>query len=341
MKKIKKIITLSTIICILVMFVTACQKAEVQNSPTTKNSTIKVTDSRGKEVEVNYPAKRIVCLLNSGLNDLYMLGAKDQVIAIDKWTYDTKEVYDFTSQIDERVKSKTLPAIDKNIEEIVGMQPDVVVMWAGQKDDIKTLEDKGVKVIGIQVDNFEQVYTKINILGKISGKEKRAAEIIDYTKKELENINNKLKSIEQTKKTSALFVWGPTKLDIAGSNSTGDSIIKMSGSKNSAAEVKEEHFVAKMEDVIKWNPEAILMWNINDLNPEDYFKDTQWSNVKAIQEKKVVELPHPFYCDLWTVKYVYSVNFMTKTLYPDLFKDINLEKSKTDMLKKLYNVDFK
>ncbi|SHH91970.1 ABC transporter substrate-binding protein [Clostridium grantii] len=134
-----------------------------------------------------------------------MLGAKDQVIAIDKWTYDNKKVYEFTLQIDERVKNKTLPAIDKNIEDIVGMKPDVVVMWAGQKDDIKTLEDKGVKVIGIQVDNFEQVYTKMDILGKISGKEKRADEIINYTKKELENINNKLKNIDPIKKPSAMF----------------------------------------------------------------------------------------------------------------------------------------
>lgn len=337
----KKIISLITMICIMAMLAVGCQKAKVENTSEPKGKTVKVTDSRGKEVEVNYPAKKIVCLLNSGLNDLYMLGAKDQVIAIDKWTYDTKEVFDLTAQIDERVKNKSLPAIDKNIEEIVGMNPDVVVMWAGQKDDIKTLEDKGVKVIGIQVDNFDQVYTKMDILGKISGKEKRAAEIIDYTKKELENINNKLKSIDEAKKPSALFVWGPSKLDIAGSNSTGDSIIKMSGAKNSASDVKEEHIVGKMEQVVNWNPDSIIMWNIKDLNPEDYFKDSQWSNIKAVKNKKVVELPHPFYCDLWTVKYVYSVNSIAKTLYPDLFKDIDLEKVKTDMLKKLYNVDFK
>lgn len=341
MRKNKRSVILITAICFLTIFLAGCQKGNVENVESKKSETVKVIDSRGKEVEVNYPAKKIVCLLNSGLNDLYMLGAKDQVIAIDKWTYDTKEVYDLTSQIDERVKNKTLPSIDKNIESIVGMEPDVVVMWAGQEDDIKTLEDKGVKVIGIQVDNFDQVYTKLEILGKISGKEKRAAEVIEYTKKELENIENKLKTVNQENKPSAIFVWGPSKLDIAGNNSTGDSIIKMSGAKNSAADVKEEHIVAKMEDVIKWNPEAILMWNVNDLNPEDYYNDTQWGNVSAVKDKKIVELPHPFYCDLWTVKYVYSVNFMAKTLYPDLFEDIDLEKTKSDMLKTLYNVNFK
>jgi len=337
----KKIIALFTMICIMAILAVGCQKAEVKQNEETKSTTVKIIDSRGKEVEVNYPAKKIVCLLNSGLNDLYMLGAKDQVIAIDKWTYDTKDVFELTAQIDERVKNKSLPAIDKNIEEIVGMNPDVVVMWAGQEDDIKTLEDKGVKVVGIQVDNFEQVYTKMDILGKISGKENRAAEIIDYTKKELQNIKNKIKAIDESEKPSSLFVWGPSKLDIAGSNSTGDSIIKMSGAKNSAADINEEHIVAKMEQVVNWNPDFIIMWNIKDLDPDDYFKDAQWSNINAIKNKAVVELPHPFYCDLWTVKYIYSVNIIAKTLYPDLFKDADIEKTKADMLKKLYNIDFK
>ncbi|SHH91982.1 ABC transporter substrate-binding protein [Clostridium grantii] len=115
----------------------------------------------------------------------------------------------------------------------------------------------------------------------------------------------------------------------------------MSGAKNIAEDINDEHIVIKMEDVVKRNPEAILMWNMNDLNPEDYLKDSQWKNIKAVVDKKVVELPDAFYCDLWTVKYVYSVNFIAKTLYPDLFEDTDLEKYKTYMLKKLYNIDFK
>lgn len=328
-------------ICLLASLTTACQKAKVESTTADKSTTVTVTDSRGKEVEVNYPAKKIVCLLNSGLNDLYMLGAKDQVIAIDQWTYDTKEIFDITAQIDERVKNKSLPAIDKNIEEIVGMNPDVVVIWAGQEDDIKILEDKGIKVIGIEVNNFDDVFTKMEMLGKISGKEDRATEIIDYTKKELVKVDDLLKNVDESKKMSSMFIWGPSKLDVAGKNSTGDSILKMSGLKNSASEVEEEHFVTKMEDTIKWNPNSIIMWNNADLNPEDYYKDSQWNNVNAIKDKKVIELPHAFYCDLWTVKYMYSINYISKTLYPDLFNNTDLETVKTDMLKELYNVDFK
>ncbi len=319
---------------------TGCTKAKVEEENTSEK-TITVKDSRVKEVTINYPAKKIVCLLNSGLNDLYMLGAKDQVIGVDEWTFNTKDIYDITSQIDERVKNKTLPAVDKNVEKIVSMNPDVVVIWAGDKENIKALEDKGIKVVGIQVNNFDDVFWKMELLGKISGKETRAKEIIDYTKNELAKVNKNLENVEQKDKPKSIFVWGPTKLDFAGNNSTGDSILKMSKAVNAASDVNQEHFVASMEQAIIYNPDEIVMWNIKDLNPEDYYNDVQWKDISAVKNKKVIELPNAFYCDLWTVKYVESVKIVAKSLYPDLFKDVDIEKDKNEMLKFLYNVDFK
>lgn len=337
----KKIVALILMVAMLCSLFAGCNKATVAEEKKESQGTVKVVDSRGVEVEVNYPAKKIVCLLNSALNDLYMLGAKDQVIAIDQYTYSNQAVYDLTAQIDERVKNKTLPAIDKNIEDIVGMNPDVVIIWAGKEEDIKALEDKGIKVVGIQVDNFDDVYTKLNILGDISGKEDRAAEIAKYNKEQLKGVSDKVAKMDESKKLSSLFVWGKTKLDLAGNNSTGDSIIEMAGGKNAAESVNEEHFVAKMEDVVNWNPDTMIMWNLQDLDPQSYYDDEQWAGIKAVENQKVFELPHPFYCDLWTVKYMYSVQYLAKSLYPDDFSNIDLEKSKKEMLKFLYGVDFK
>ncbi len=337
----KRIVVLILMVAMLSPLFAGCTKTTVSTDQSKTQETVKVIDSRGQEVAVNYPAQKIVCLLNSALNDLYMLGAKDQVIAIDQWTYDTKEVYDFTAQIDDRVKNKTLPAIDRNIEDIIAMKPDVVVIWADQTEDINVLEDNGIKVVGIQVDNFEDVYTKLDILGKISGNEARAAEIATYTRKQLKSVTDIISGIDESKKLSSLFVWGPSTFDLAGNNSTGDSIIEKAGGKNAADSVREEHFVASVDELMAWNPDTMLMWYLPELTPQSYYDDAQWAGIKAIQNKKVFELPHPFYCDLWTVKYMYSIQFLAKSLYPDEFATIELEKTKNDMLKFLYGIDFK
>ena len=335
----KKIICLITILTLICSIFTGCTKAKVEET-SSNVKTIKVTDSRKKEVEINYPAKKIVCLLNSGLNDIYMLGAKDSVIGIDEWTLNTPNIFDITSKIDDRVKNKKLPGVDKNIEKIVSMNPDVVIMWAGDNENIKALEDKGVKVVGIQVNNFDEVYWKMDLIGKICGKEERAKEIITYAKAEMSKVNDKLASVSEDKKPSAVFVWGPSLLDFAGNNSTGDSILKMSGAKNAASSINEEHFVASLEQTVKMNPAAIVMWNSKDLDPSSYTKDAQWSSIDAVKNNMIFEVPDAFYCDLWTVKYIHSVKYIAKSLYPDIFKDLDLEKDKKDMLKYLYNIDF-
>lgn len=339
--KMKKIVVLFLVMTSLIF--SGCSKPNIETSEHDKaQKTVKVVDSRGKEVEINYPAERIVCLLNSGLNDIYMLGAKDKVVGIDKWTYDTEVVYNITSQVDDRLIDKSLPAVDNNIEKIVSLNPDVVIIWTGNEEDIKVLEEKGIKVVAIQVNNFDEVFWKMELIGKIVGKEDRSEEIINYSKNELEKLTSKLsKNNETGKLKTSAFVWGPSKLDFAGDNSTGDSILKMANVKNVASEINKEHFIAKIEEVIKWNPDSIVMWNINDLDPNDYFIDKQWHNIEAVKNKEVYELPNPFYCDLWTVKYIHSVKFIDKKLYPEIFNDLDLEIEKDEMLKFLYNTDFR
>lgn len=337
----RKIAFILALLMVISFSLTACQSGDVDEE-TEGAQTKTIVDSRGKSVEIEYPADNVVCLLNSGLNDLYMLGAAEVVTGIDQWTYDNEITYNLLKQVDERIANKTLPAVDNNVEKIISMKPDAVVIWAGNEEQIKALEDQGVKVIGIQVNNFDEVYTKMEIMGQIVGKEDRAQEIIDYTKAQLADIDDKTDTLTEDQKKSGIFVWGASKLDLAGSTSTGNSLLELCGVSNKAGEIDEEHFVAKMEDVISWNPDTIVMWNVADLDPRDYFDDSQWADITAVQDKSVYEIPDEltFYCDLWTVKYAYALKYMAKNIYPDLFKDMDLETEKSDMVKTLYNVDF-
>lgn len=337
----RKIAFILALLMVISFSLTACQSGDLDEE-TEGAQTKTIVDSRGKSVEIEYPADNVVCLLNSGLNDLYMLGAAEVVTGIDQWTYDNEITYNLLKQVDERIANKTLPAVDNNVEKIISMKPDAVVIWAGNEEQIKALEDQGVKVIGIQVNNFDEVYTKMEIMGQIVGKEDRAQEIIDYTKAQLADIDDKTDTLTEDQKKSGIFVWGASKLDLAGSTSTGNSLLELCGVSNKAGEIDEEHFVAKMKDVISWNPDTIVMWNVADLDPRDYFDDSQWADITAVQDKSVYEIPDEltFYCDLWTVKYAYALKYMAKNIYPDLFKDMDLETEKSDMVKTLYNVDF-
>ena len=115
-------------------------------------------------------------------------------------------------------------------------------------------------------------------------------------------------------------------------------MLTLCGVTDCAKDVAEEHFVAKMEDVAQWNPDTILMWNIADFDPDGYLSDAQWANIAAIKNKAVYEIPDDmtFYCDMWTVKYIYAAQYYAKNVYPGLFKDVDMDSFRSDMMKQLY-----
>ena len=327
----KKRISLLTAVCILCGCIGFPVTAAAE-----EDQSVTVVDSRGVTVELDRPAEKIVCLLNSGLNDLLMLGAGDTVVGIDEWTYTNEITYNKLSQIDERIAGKEIPAVDSNIEKIIELDPDVVIIWALDDEKIDALEANGIKVVGIQVNSFDEVYTKLHTIAALVDKEDRADEIENYAKGVLETISAETGALEDKK--SGIFVWGASMLDLAGKTSTGHSMLELAGLTDCAEEIEEEHFVAKLEDVIQWDPESILMWNCADIDPESYYDDDQWATVKAVEDQNVFEIPDDmtFYCDMWTVKYVYAAEYFAKNVYPDLFEEVDMSAFRDDMMTELY-----
>ncbi|KXZ40685.1 iron complex transport system substrate-binding protein [Alkalithermobacter thermoalcaliphilus JW-YL-7 = DSM 7308] len=327
---------------ILILFITismvvfsGCQNESVVNE---KDEPIRVVDFRGKEIVLEKEAKTIAAMLDSALTTLHMLGIKDEVVAVDKWTYDSPG-FEYTKKIDERFEKGQVEAVTSNIEKIVSLKPDIVIIWA-EHEDIKALENAGLKVYGVQINSFDQTFKMVEDLGKITGKNERAREIIEYTKSEIKKIEDIVKTINEEDKQRALFIWGPTFLDIAGGDSTGNDIIVSAGGINVAKDINLEHPIANIEQLISWNPDAIIMWYSKALSEDDVINSNQLKSIEAINTNRVYMLPNFFYCDLWTVKYQYSVKAVAKWLYPELFKDIDLEQEKQIMLEKLYNFKF-
>lgn len=344
MKKPKKLVTM---LLIMVMFASlatlfsgcgSSTNTDESEQTTESDAQITVTDSRGETITLDKPAEKIVCLLNSGLNDLYMLGAGDTVVGIDEWTYTNEITCNVLSQIDPRIANKEIPAVDSNMEQIISLNPDVVIIWADDTEKIKTLESNGIKVVGIQVNNFDDVYTKLKTIAALVGKEDRAEEMISYTEDTIKSISDQTATLAEADKKTGIFVWGSSKLDLAGNTSTGHSMLELCGVNDCAADVNEEHFVANIEDVIQWNPDTILMWNIADLDPSDYFSDSQWADVTAIQNQDVYEIADDmtFYCDMWTVKYIYAAQYFAKCVYPDLFTSVDMDAFRDSMMTELY-----
>ncbi|MCX8030218.1 MAG: ABC transporter substrate-binding protein [Thermodesulfovibrionales bacterium] len=300
---------------------------------------IRIVDFRGKELVFSKPVNRIVCLIESALSALYMLGVEKKVIAVPSNVY-TGDVFKYYSAMDDRIKNKTLPSPGNwefvSIETVVSLKPDVVIIWSKQTETIKSLEDRGIPVFAVFINRFDDVYREVIALGKLTGSESRANEIVYYTKNELLHMQKAIQKIPDKEIKNVYFMWAQGYLHTSCRESTVNDLIQMAGCRNVCLSIPDEHALVSMEQIIKWNPDLIIMWVNLKNDPTDVINDPRWRSINAVKNKKVYELPEVFLFDLWTLKFQYAVKMVAKWAYPEIFKDINMEKEKIKMLKVLY-----
>jgi iron complex transport system substrate-binding protein len=301
---------------------------------------IRVTDFRGKELVFSEPARRVVCLIESALTGLYMLGAEDRVVGIPRDVY-TESVNRYYASLDERIRNKQIPAPGNwdfiNLESVVSLRPDLVILWSEQKEAVDSIEQRGIPVYGVFLDRLEDVYKEITDLGLLTGRSDRAAALNRFTKQSLGRVEGRLGSIAEDRRPGIYYMWAQGPLETSCGVSTVEDLIRLAGARNVCASIPREHLVVNMERILAWNPELIVMWYNTRLDPDDLLKEGQWQTVAAVRNGRVHELPDVFLCDFWTLKFPYAVWMLAKWSHPDLFQGVNLEKEREGMLNFLYD----
>lgn len=301
---------------------------------------VSVTDFRGKELVFPGPVSRIVCLIESALSGLYMLGAEGRVVGISRNVY-TEGVNRYYAAMDERIRRKELPTPGNwdfiSLESVVALRPDLVILWSEQTEAIEALEQRGIPVYGVFLRSFEDVYREITALGSLTGTSQRAADLIRYTRESLHRVRERLRSDPPRTPPGVYYMWAQGPLRTSCGGSTVDDLITLAGARNVCASIPMEHVVINMEKVLSWNPDLIVMWHNPGLDPEDLGKKAEWKGVAAVRNGRVHELPEVFLCDLWTLKFQHAVRMLAAWAHPDLFRDTDLEKEKREMLHFLYD----
>jgi iron complex transport system substrate-binding protein len=108
--------------------------------PAMAESGLTVTDMTGREIALDGPASKIVALTASDVEIIYALGAGDLLVGRGEYCDYPAEVLD---------KPVVKSGAETNLEEILALQPDVVLMatMAQTEDQVNALEQAGVRVI--------------------------------------------------------------------------------------------------------------------------------------------------------------------------------------------------
>ena len=91
-----------------------------------------------------------------------------------------------------------------------------------------------------------------------------------------------------------------------------------------------------IETVLAANPEIIVMWHNDRLDPDNVRAMPGWRSLAASENERIHELPSAFFCDFWTLKFQYAVKMVAVWCHPKAFADVDLVKERRRMLESLY-----
>lgn len=260
------------------------QEEEPAEEPETAEPAVTLTDMTGREITLDEPATRIVALTPSDCEILYAIGAGDLLVGRGKYCDYPAEVLDIPA-----VESGS----DTNIEQIVELQPQVLIMSTMSQTDeqVQQLEAAGIHVVVSDAQDIDGVYTAINMIGELVGKQDEAASVVESMQKTFDEI--KANAGDGTK--TIYFEVSPLEYGLwtAGTGTFMDEIANMMGLKNCFSDVEGWAGISE-EQVLERNPDYILtisMYYGEGPTPEEEIASRAgWENVTAVKNGKILNL---------------------------------------------------
>lgn len=316
--------------CVM-LFLASCQEATKQGD--NQGGGYRAEDSRGKEIALAQPARRVVVLFEPMVDELYMLHAEEYIVGIPEQVYQNMSSYHFLSKLDERIAQKeiatpTYGGRANNVESIIGLRPDLAIVYEQDKETIVQLEELNIPVYAVSSKNKESIYNELRGVATLLNKEQRAVELISYIEEELK----KMKRPADSARKKVYYAWSKGRiLSTSGRGSLMDLSIEAAGAEN-ACPLEMEAPNIGAEQLYSWNPDIIVLWNSQ---LDDVYSLKELAALPAVKNKAVYMLSPTFNFDPHTIKFMLFAKQLRHWCYPEESAE-ELEKEIQETLDKLY-----
>lgn len=369
---IKKNLILTLVVLIFGSLFTFGCSSKDQVSSISEKEVITITDVVGREVELKAPVDKVVLANGRFIQEFAAIEGEDfatKVVGIgsDLLKFD-KDIYDkYTEKFPEMKNIADIGHFSDgtfNVEKVISLKPDVVIIqsWFVKTaaDAISTLENAGIPVVVIDfsINPIEGPPQSILLMGKIMGKEKRAADIADYFNKQVEIVFSRLEKIEKSKPTVYIENGGrgPSEYGKTYGNIGWGKMVKLAGGINIAENIVKNMGDIAPEYLLNENPDNIIIAGYsserapNALKFGYHIKNEEalsllkghlnrsgWDSLSAVKNKKVygVSMGH----SIQIYNFV-PLQAFAKWFYPEEFKDIDPEKNLKEFHEKFAVVEY-
>nr|WP_283163428.1 ABC transporter substrate-binding protein [Sporolactobacillus mangiferae] len=274
-----------------------------------------------------------------------MLGSADKIVA----TIDAKNQYPWLYRVFPGMnKAKIIfTKTTVNTDSLAQLKPDVLFSSTNPQLISKTKE-LGIPTVQLIFQNYNELQKVVTITAKILGgtAPAKAEKFNNYLTERLQKVKSITSKIPASKKPTVLHIESLKPLVIDGKDTIVDEWIKASGAKD-AAGISGNQKPASVEQIIKWNPDIIVIGKSGLSNPNNVtaslnalYKDPQWSQISAVKKHKVLVNPMGvFLWDRYGMESALQFQWLAQELHPDQFKDVNMVTITQQFYKEFLNYD--
>ena len=272
-------------------------------------------DHDGMEKTAPAP-ERIISLGQTITERIYLLGADRNLIA------DT--VYCVQPE-DAKYKEKVGTLLQANLEKIVALKPDLVIASnLARPKQLRKLKDLGIRVVQFSYPkNFSEMCRQFLELGELLGKEEKAKEIIDNTKKEVAAIRVKTSNLP---KKRVFIQLGIKPLHAVTRESFLNDYIEFAGGENIA--LNEGRGAYSREKVLRENPEVIIISTMGSSEGETGKKEKEswmkYRSIAAVKNQNIYIVNPDKICSPTPITFVEALTEIAEMIHPD-FSDGELK----------------
>ncbi|MFW5819389.1 MAG: helical backbone metal receptor, partial [Desulfovermiculus sp.] len=233
------------------------------------------------------PPQRAVSLVPSATEIIFALGAGDQLKGVTAHTNKPAAVH--TKQI---VGGYFAPCL----ETIESLNPDVIFTSSLHDQVREHFADSKVQVITLNTTSVEDSFKEIRLLGRIFGRETKAAAIVEDIRDRLDLIQAKTSRIPEDKRKRVIRLMGRDRVMTPGSDSFQNEFIRLAGG-ISPDWTKEGSVVpVSKKEWQEFDPQIIYGCGGDRRAAEKLLSRSDWKDVQAVREGNIFWFPCALTC---------------------------------------------
>ncbi len=306
----RKLMALTVIAILLVGGLAAVIVLTAKNNNDTagadQSTTISVIDDRGVNVTVTKYPQRILSLGTAFTECLYAIGAQDQIAGVDS-----------TSKYPAAVSNKTNigSGYTLNKENVIILQPDLVVMWKSYTNTLNALTEMNLTIVAFDPQSVADVEKMILTLGNVTGKSSEASLVVTDMQTRVSAVQQKIDNV--TNRPNVYMELLSSGGKSPGPGTMTDDVIGLAGGFNINTNTNTRYTKITPENVTWSNPDFIVLETQNTKTNDQVKNTTGYGTISAVINDKIMRVDGAWLTA--SPRIVLAVETFASWFHPELF----------------------